>query len=116
MTGNFSMVVHGWKESYGTLWVKETIRQLLIHRGGCVFCIDYSKYSKASNYSSLVSNFTGISDVLLKKFKQIKNYERQYCFGFSFGSRFCIEVGINVGHQLIGRMDLCDTAGKKYLL
>ena len=110
------MIVHGWNGGTSSSWVVKSVKQLLTHRGGCVFIMDYSKYSKVADYFKLVSNFAGISDVLLKKFKQIGNYERQYCYGFSFGSRFCIEAGINVGNQSIGRMDLCDTVGMRRLL
>jgi hypothetical protein len=106
------MVIHGWLEGIDTPWVNKTVEQLLVHRGGCVFFVDYSKYSKVNDYFALLPHFLGISAVILKKFKQIQNYERQYCYGFSFGSRLCIDVGINIGNQSIERMDLCDPAGK----
>lgn len=112
MNGKFAMIVHGWKEGIDTFWVNTTVEQLLAHRGGCVFFMDYSIYSKVSDYFRLVSNFEGISAVLLKKMRQIGNYDRQYCYGFSFGSRLCVDVGINIGNQSIDRMDLCDPAGK----
>jgi predicted esterase len=108
------MVVHGWLEGFrlGTLWVNTTILNLLKHRGGCVFFMDYSKYSYTYNYFALTPHFNGISNVLLKKFKQIGNYERMYGFGFSFGSWLLSETGKKLGNQLIDRMDLCDTASE----
>jgi hypothetical protein len=111
--GNFSMIVHGWKEGFrlGTTWVNATILNLLKYRGGCVFFMDYSKYSNVADYFTLTPHFQGILSVLVKKFKQIENYNRQYCFGFSFGAWLCPEAGKKVGTQLIDRMDLCDPAG-----
>lgn len=56
-------------------------------------------------------HFEGISAVLTRKFNQIGNFDRQFCYGFSFGSRLCIDAGINVGNQSIARIDACDPAG-----
>lgn len=81
------------------------------YRGGCIFVADYSKFSKVANYFELVGNFKGISDVLFKKIQQIGNFDRQLCFGFSFGSRLCIEMGLRLGEPLIGQMELCEPAG-----
>jgi hypothetical protein len=108
------MIAHGWKEGYvlGTGWVNSTILNLLKFRGGCVFFMDYSKYANVADYFQLTPHFAGISAVLLKKFQQIGNFNRQYCFGFSFGSWLCSETGKKVGNQLIEKMDLCDPAGE----
>lgn len=111
LDGNFTMIVHGWNEGISTPWLNRTIAQFLRHRGGCVFFIDYSKFANAPNYFNLVSHFEGISRVLTNKMRQIGNFDRQYCFGFSFGSRLCIDAGINIGNQQISNMDLCDPAG-----
>lgn len=111
MKGNFSMIVHGWRQSARVAWVNSTIQQLLKHRGGCIFAMDYSYYAKTGNFARLVSNFEMISNVLLRKFIQIGNFDRQYCFGHSFGSRLCIDAGVSVGNQSIARMDVCDPAG-----
>lgn len=109
--GNFSIVVHGWLEGVSTTWVSDTISNLIKHRGGCIFFMDYSIYANDSNYFNLVAHFEGLSALLTRKFQQIENYDRQFCYGFSFGSRLCVDAGINVGEQTIGRMDLCDLAG-----
>lgn len=111
MTDNFAIIVHGWLESINTTWVNKTISSLLQTRGGCVFLMDYSKYAIEWNYFNLVPHFEGLSALLTKKFKQIGNFDRQFCFGFSFGARLCVDAGINVGNQLIGRMDLCELTG-----
>lgn len=112
INGNFAMIAHGWSEGLATPWVEITARNLLKYRGGCVFFMDYSKFANVSNYFTLTPHFDGISAVFLKKFRQIGNFRRQYCFGFSFGSRLCIDVGLKIGYHLIDRMDLCDPAGK----
>lgn len=114
MNENFSIIAHGWIEGIITPWISLTVQNLLQYRGGCVFVMDYSKYANVSNYFSLVQHYEGILAVLTKKVKQIENYDRQYCFGFSFGSRLCIGAGLNIGNQTFGRMDLCDPAGKLF--
>lgn len=106
------MIAHGWSEGIITPWVPMTVRNLLKFRGGCVFVMDYSTYSNVSDYFTLTPHFAGISAVFLKKFKQVANYDRQYCFGFSFGGRLCIDVGLKIGNQTIDRMDICEPAGK----
>jgi alpha-beta hydrolase superfamily lysophospholipase len=110
--GNVAMIVHGWNEGVTTGWANETISKLLQKRGGCVFFMDYSKYAVVSDYFALVSNFKSISAVLVKKLQQIANYDRQFLFGFSFGSRLCIDAGFKIGNKVIARMDLCDPASK----
>ena len=105
------MIVHGWLEGFEkTNWVNETVEQLLKHRGGCVYFMDYSIYANDWDYFRLVSQFERISAVLTKKFEHIGNFDRQYCFGFSFGARLCVESGFAVG-SVIESMDLCDPAG-----
>jgi hypothetical protein len=111
MNENFAIIVHGWLENVNTTWVNKTVSSLLQYRGGCVFFMDYSKYSTVWKYFDLVPHFEGLSALLLKKFKQIGNYDQQFCYGFSFGARLCVDAGINVGQQLIGRMDLCELTG-----
>lgn len=109
--GKFTMVVHGWLGGINAYWVLKTISQLLIHRGGCVFLMDYSVFANVSKYFDLVPHFNGLSAVLTNKLTQIGNYDRQYLFCHSFGPRLCIDAGIKIGNQLIDRMDFCDPAG-----
>lgn len=106
------MIAHGWTEGIASPWIMVAVKNLLRYRGGCVIVMDYSVYSKVSNYFALTPHFAGISAVFLKKFQQIGNYDRQYCFGFSFGARLCVDAGLKVGYQLIDRMDLCEPAGE----
>ena len=108
---NFTMIIPGWNQNLSTFWANDSISQFLKHRGGCVYFMDYTYYGDVFNYFKLVSHFDGVADILTKKFKQIENFDRQFCFGFSFGSRLCVEAGIRIGNQKIPRMDLCDPAG-----
>lgn len=110
MSKPFSIVVHGWTEGIDTPWVNDTISSLIQHRGGCIFFMDYSKYAKGSRYLDLLSHFDGLLSLLTRKFQQIGNYDQQFCYGFSFGARLCINAGINVDGA-IGRMDLCEPTG-----
>lgn len=109
---NFSMIVHGWLENIETTeWIYRTVQQLLRHRGGCVYVFDYSSYANNSNYFQLVEHFEQLALILTAKIQNLQNYDRQYCFGFSFGARLCIEAGVNVGVQKIASMDLCEPTG-----
>lgn len=110
--GKFAIIAHGWMEGLTTPWISLTVNNLLKYRGGCVFLMDYSKFANVSDYFTLTPHFAGISAVLLKKFRQIGHFENQYCFGFSFGSRLCIDAGLKLGNQSIGLMEVCDPAGK----
>jgi Lipase len=110
--GNFSFIVHGWLEGVISTWIPLTVSNLLEHRKGCVYVIDYSKYSNTSNYFAMTPHFNGIATVLTKKVQNVANFESQYFFGFSFGSQLSIEVGKRIGQGKIDRMDLCDPAGK----
>lgn len=109
---NSAIVVHGWFENFRTTpWINETVKQLVRHRGGCVYVMDYSTYAEDVIYFRLVARFDKISSLLTRKFAQIGNYEQLYCFGFSFGSRLCIDASISLGDQMIGHMDLCEPVG-----
>jgi Lipase len=112
--GNFSVIVHGWMDGLRSDWVSYTVKNLLKHRGGCVYFFDYNHYAKTSNYFYLMPHFKGIADVIEKKMRAIGNYDRQYMFGFSFGSRLSIEVGKRIGAGVIDRMDICDPAGEQF--
>lgn len=82
-------------------------------RTGCVVVMDYSTYS-IGDYGVLVSYFSGISAVLSKKLQEVGVYNKTWCFGFSFGSRLCIDAGLTikkVTNKSIDRMELCDPAG-----
>lgn len=109
--GNFAIIVHGWNENIHTPWVKDTVNNLIKYRGGCVIFMDYSNFSTVSDYFILTPHFFKISRILLRKVRQIGNYDRLFMYGFSFGSRLCFEVGSQLGYRVIDRIDACDPAG-----
>ena len=39
---NWSMIIHGWRESVNSTWPKAMIGNFSQARGGCVFFMDYS--------------------------------------------------------------------------
>lgn len=109
---NVSIIVHGWLEGLNTtVWVNETITNLLKYTNGCVFFFDYSVYSKNGNYFALVPHYEKIADVLTKYLLHVGNPERIFMFGFSFGSRLTVEAGIASYNGSIERIELCDPAG-----
>lgn len=40
--GNFTIIVHGWRESVAAPWTSGIVTNFLAVRGGCVFFMDYS--------------------------------------------------------------------------
>ncbi|CRL02078.1 CLUMA_CG015386, isoform A [Clunio marinus] len=109
--GNFTIIIHGWMEGIHTPWLPNTVHNFLVHRGGCVVVVDYSKFSNNTNYFALTPHFQGISDVIREKMEQIGNLAQQFCFGFSFGARLCMDIGLAIGNQELGRIDACEPAG-----
>lgn len=90
----------------------DTITNLTRFRGGCVLFMDYSNYSIVANYFHLTPYFQPIADVLHRKIMQINSHDRLFLFGFSFGSRLCLEAGSRLGlPPKISRIDACDPAG-----
>ena len=103
------MIVHGFNENIDVPWLMIVIFNVLRQRGGCVFLMDYSKYTNVSKSF----HFHPISALLLKKVKQIGNYDRLYLLGFNFGSRLVASVGEKIGCQSVWRIDLCDHSGEE---
>ncbi|XP_062558631.1 inactive pancreatic lipase-related protein 1-like [Armigeres subalbatus] len=114
-TEKFAMVIHGWKESCSTEWVIDTISNLTLHRGGCIICMDYSKYSIDDYFNGLVPKFPLVVEAILGKLEELEvrgfDPANGYLFGFSFGAQSSIEAGRRFGFRRIGRIDVCDPAG-----
>ncbi|KAJ6646793.1 Pancreatic lipase-related protein 2 [Pseudolycoriella hygida] len=110
-----AVIVHGWMESCETIWVPTLMQNLNIYRHGCIVCMDYSYFSKSSNYYSLVRNFNGIASVLANKLKYFQSIsfdpDNMYLFGFSFGGQLVLESARRFGKMLIKQIDVCDPAG-----
>lgn len=107
--GNFSVIVHGWLESWKTEWVQDLISNLTVYRGGCIIFMDYSNYSLNPNYFLLVMQYDGISAVLLRFLRQMDgegfDFSGGYMFGFSFGAHLAINTARNLGEKRFNDID-----------
>lgn len=85
------------------------IENFLAVRGGCVVYVDYTYYTNNWNYAELVlRDFYPISNVVLTKVQQVGNYNRIFMYGFSFGARVAVQVGMAGTNGQIGKMHLCE--------
>lgn len=112
VNGEFTMIVHGWKEDITTPWVNEMVQNFLSLRGNCVFFMDYSRYS-SRGYFDLTPHFAAISAVLKKKLVSLGSPAKLQMFGFSFGARLVVDAGIEVSGkgEKVDRIWSCDPAG-----
>lgn len=108
VNGNFSIIVHGWVGSNAP-WVQTLVGNLKTYRKGCVIFMNYGHFSDRPNYYESISHFKPVSNVLLKKLRQLKEEgvsgDSIFMFGFSFGGRIVIEAGVNFGTQEIFQID-----------
>jgi acetyl esterase/lipase len=104
-----SIILPGWQESCKTEWVIELIGNLKEFRGGCILCMDYSPFSKNSDYFALVRQFYDINDVLVDKLHALASAgfdpKNIFMFGFSFGGRLALSAGVKFGEKRIGEID-----------
>ncbi|KAL9702401.1 hypothetical protein quinque_005919 [Culex quinquefasciatus] len=113
----FSIVVHGWKEGCNrTEWIPDTLSNLIEYRGGCVICMDFSKYAVTEDYfGGLVPHFYRVVDTLTWKLRELEGRgfdpASGHMFGFSFGAQAAIEAGRRFGLGKLGRLDVCEPAG-----
>uniref|UniRef100_T1DIE1 Putative triacylglycerol lipase n=1 Tax=Psorophora albipes TaxID=869069 RepID=T1DIE1_9DIPT len=112
----FAVIVHGWKENCKTEWIQDMIYNLTLHRGGCIVCMDYGKYSLNDDYfGRLVPKFEIVVEALLNRLELMEkdgfDPANGFMFGFSFGSQSAIEAGRRFGFHKMGRIDACDPAG-----
>lgn len=90
----------------------DMIKNFLNLRGGCVCYVDYTFYTNNWNYFELVwRDFYPISNVVIKKVQQVGNYNRMFMYGFSFGARMAVQVGMAGTNGQIARMNLCEPTG-----
>lgn len=109
---NFAIVVHGWRESCSTLWVRELMNNLRKHRGGCLLCFDYSEYQSrlSDRYRPLVNHFGVIASALLDVLIGLEEVgfdttNNGFIFGFSYGARLAVQAAGAFGYQKIDRID-----------
>jgi hypothetical protein len=107
--GKFFIIVHGWLESWKTVWVQDLVSNLTFHRGGCIIFMDYSNYSTNPNYFLLTPHFQNISDTLLKFMRQLDgegfDFNNGYMFGFSFGAWLSIKTAKAFGEKRFAQID-----------
>ena len=107
LENKFAILTHGFGDF--ALWVPETVRKLLHHRGGCVIYLNYSACIDMSNYIFTMMHWQSVSALVTKK---LKNMETEgvspvniFLYGFSIGARIMIDGAINFGPQKIGLLD-----------
>nr|XP_019527550.2 pancreatic triacylglycerol lipase-like [Aedes albopictus] len=114
-TEKFAMIVHGWRESCRTEWIADMQSNLTLHRGGCLVCMDYSKYSMEDYFAGLLPKFNLVAEALVGKLKELEargfDPANGHLFGFSFGAQLSIEAGRRFGFRKLGRLDACEPAG-----
>lgn len=107
----FAIVVHGWRESCATEWVRELIDNLRKHRGGCIMCFDYSEYQSrlSDRYRPLVNHFNIIANALFDVLSGLEdvgfNPNNGFMFGFSYGARLVVQAAGALGYQKFERID-----------
>lgn len=131
----YAIIIHGWKESCQTEWVsllassRFTFAQpncpslpssnspflfygahsdLTVYRGGCIICMDYSRYSRQA-YMALFGMFDSISEVLAGKLRQLERQglspDQGFLFGFSYGGRLALEAAQRFGPKRMSQID-----------
>ncbi|XP_055691083.1 lipase member H-like [Lutzomyia longipalpis] len=110
-----AVIVHGWLESCSHEWLLDLVSNLTEVRGGCIVCMDYSRFSKNPDYFALVRQFPQILNVL---YEQLNDYRRAgldpsdtYMFGFSYGAHLCLQSAALLGERVVKEIDVCDPAG-----
>ncbi|GAB0097672.1 hypothetical protein DMENIID0001_133370 [Sergentomyia squamirostris] len=110
-----TMIVHGWLESCSHEWLLDLVSNITLYRGGCIVCMDYSRFSKNPDYFGLVRQFDKIKAVLYDQLVEYKNSgldpNDTYMFGFSYGAHLCLQSAAMLGERLIKEIDVCDPAG-----
>jgi hypothetical protein len=87
----YAIVTHGWKESCNTEWIVKLIANLEIFRGGCIICMDYSRFATIRQYGGLVKGFPYVVRRLREKLLLLQTEgfspDNGYFFGFDFGAQ-----------------------------
>lgn len=82
--------------------------ELGIYRGGCVICMDYSRYANDS-YVRLVRLFDQIAQILTVQLYLLDymgfDMNNGYLFGFSYGGQLATEAGRRIGYKRLKDID-----------
>ncbi|XP_041770355.1 uncharacterized protein LOC121592709 [Anopheles merus] len=112
----FVVVVHGWTEGCSnTQWVRDTLNNFIIHRKGCILCLDYSVIADGNDYFTVAKLMDPIARTLEKKLRQLFTFgiapASGMVYGFSLGAHVAFQAGRNLAPQKLGRIDACDPVG-----
>jgi hypothetical protein len=97
-------------------WVNELFANLAKYRGGCIMCMDYSKFSN-TRYFRLLLHYPHILTVLRVKLVQLQLEKflpsKGYIFGFSFGGQLAVHGSIRgFGFNRLAELDGIDNKEK----
>lgn len=106
----FVVVVHGWTEGCSnTQWVRDTLNNFIIHRKGCILCLDYSVIADGNDYFTVAKLMEPIARTLEKKLRQLFTFgiapASGMLYGFSLGAHVAFQAGRNLAPQKLGRID-----------
>lgn len=104
------VVVHGWTEGCSnTQWVRDTLNNFIIHRKGCILCLDYSVIADGNDYFTVAKLMEPIARTLEKKLRQLFTFgiapASGMVYGFSLGAHVAFQAGRNLAPQKLGRID-----------
>jgi hypothetical protein len=110
VSGKFAILLHGFNEDCNHPYMMTLFANLRAWRGGCIICMDFSKYTRNYPYLKLISEHNGILAVLTKKLRQFRDEgfdpKKGYMFGFSFGSILAINGALETfGKRVFGLID-----------
>lgn len=90
--------------------------ELGTYRGGCIICMDYSRYA-AESYVRLVRVFDPIAQILTLQLYLLDymgfDMNNGYLFGFSYGGQLATEAGRRFGRKRLKEIDSKSTHKKK---
>lgn len=83
-------------------------KELGTYRGGCIICMDYSRYA-AESYVRLVRVFDPIAQILTLQLYLMDytgfDMNNGYLFGFSYGGQLATEAGRRFGYKKLKEID-----------
>jgi len=130
LTGNFTLLIHGWTESVSRYWVAPMVSSFLEARGDCVLFMDYSYYANGTLTTDATIDYLGYI-VLFAYFDPLSNYvtallsriqamgynpDNGFIFSFSFGTHIGFQGAYFYSKnqnfaKKIKTMHACDPAG-----
>ncbi|XP_053674281.1 uncharacterized protein LOC128724583 [Anopheles nili] len=112
----FVVMVHGWLNNCSRVpHERATLNNFVIHRKGCVLCMNYFAIIDNTDYLTAVTLVDAIARTLEKKLRQLiafgMNPLQGMLYGYSLGAQIAFQAGRNMAPQKLGRIDACDPVG-----